>query len=310
MRVIISGGTGVIGRVLVRDLAAEGHEVIVLSRDPDAVSDFPEQVRVEKWDAHSTDGWGHLVDGAGAVVNLAGESISGGALLPKRWTDARKQRIRDSRVNAGKAIVLAVEAAQHKPGVVIQASAVGYYGSRGDEQLSEDANAGHDFLAKTTAEWEQSTEALDTMGVRRCVIRIGVVLTTKGGALPSMMLPFKLFVGGPLGHGKQWVPWIHIDDVSGAIRYLIENEDTSGIYNLTAPNPLQNRDFAKQLGAAMRRPSFVPMPSFVFKTMFGEVATIVLDGQRAVPQRLQEANYEFKFPDAQSALNHLLKQRA
>jgi uncharacterized protein (TIGR01777 family) len=301
MRVIITGGTGLIGRALSADLASDGHEVIVLSRSPERATGLPASVRAERWDARTADGWAHLADGADAIVNLAGENIGAG-----RWTEERKRRILDSRLDAGRAVVQAVEQASQKPGVVIQASGIGYYGPRGDEEITEDGLPGNDFLAQVAFRWEASTEPVEALGLRRAIIRTGVVLSAKEGAFPRLLLPFRLFVGGPLGSGRQWFPWIHLEDEAAAIHYLIENEAASGPFNLSAPNPLTNAEFSRVLGRVMGRPAFMPTPGFALRLLFGEMATLVLDGQRGVPRRLSGLGFQFRFPEAEAALRDLL----
>jgi uncharacterized protein (TIGR01777 family) len=301
MRVIITGGTGLIGRPLAASLVSDHHQVIVLSRDPARVRGLPSAVQVVHWDGRSAAGWGQLVEGAGAIVNLAGENIG-----DERWTAARRQSIRESRTNAGQAVVEAVVAAAEKPGVVIQSSAVGYYGTHGDEKLSEETPAGHDFLAQVAVDWENSTAAVEAAGVRRVLIRTGVVLAREGGAFPRMLLPFRLFAGGPYGNGRQWFPWIHLADEVGAIRFLIENRAAHGPFNLSAPSPLTNRQFATVLGRVLHRPSLLPVPAFVFRLLFGEMATVILDGQRALPSRLLQLGYTFQYPTAAAALRNVL----
>lgn len=306
MRIIITGGTGLIGRALTKDLVRDDHEVIVLSRNPDRATGLPDGTRVERWDAQTSESWGHLADSADAVVNLAGENLAGRGFLPTRWTDERKRRIGESRQGAGQAVMSAVEAATNKPNVVIQSSAIGYYGPRGDEPVTEDSEAGDDFLARLCAAWETSTASVESMEVRRAVIRTGVVLSTKGGALPRMLLPYKFFVGGPFGDGRQYTSWIHMADEVAAIRFLIENEDASGVFNLTAPNPLTNAEFGKALGRVMNRPSVMPVPGFAMRLLIGEVSTVVLDGQRVLPKRLQELGFTFQFPELEAALKATL----
>ena len=302
MRVLIAGGTGLIGTALARGLRDDGDEVIVLTRAPEkSRGRVAAGVRLEKWDGRSTEGWGPLMEEVDAIVNLAGEGIADG-----RWSAERKRRIRQSRVDAGRAIVAAVAAAAAKPAVLVQSSAVGYYGPCADEILTEEAAAGSDFLAEVCVEWEASTAEVEAMDVRRPVIRTGVVLSGEGGAFPRMTLPFRLFAGGPLGSGKQYFPWIHIDDEVAAIRFLLASETASGPYNLTAPDPLRNRDFVRLLGKTMRRPAFVPTPSFALQTIFGEMSTVLLDGQRAVPARLQDAGYEYVYSGVEDALRALL----
>jgi uncharacterized protein (TIGR01777 family) len=302
MRVIITGGTGLIGRALTVKLAADDHQVIVLSRTPERVRDLPAGVRVARWDAHSAEGWGSLADGADAIVNLAGERLAG------RWTARRKRRIRESRLNAGRAVVQAVGQAGDKPHVVVQASGAGYYGPRGDEEITEEAAPGKDFLGQLAVEWEASTAPVESLGVRRVIIRSGVVLSTAGGALPQLLLPFRFFAGGPLGSGKQWLPWIHIADEVSAISFLIENEAASGPFNLMAPDPLTNADFGRVLGRMLGRPAFVPTPAFALRLLLGEMATVVLDGQRAIPRRLLYLGFTFRFPEAEAALRDLLRK--
>lgn len=302
MRIIISGGTGLIGWALAKDLAKEGHEITILSRSPERITALPDGVRLEGWDGRTAEGWGPAADGADAIVNLAGESIAAG-----RWSDTRKQRIRDSRVNAGQAVVKAVAEAQDKPQVVIQSSAVGYYGPCGDEEITEDAPPGDDFLAHVAMEWEQSTASLGEMGVRRAILRTGVVLSQDGGALPRLLLPFRFYAGGPLGDGQQYLPWIHIADEVAAIRFLIENDRATGPFNLAAPHPLTNADFSRVLGKVLEKPARMPAPSFAMRLAFGEMSTVLLDGQRAIPRRLMDLGFDFRFPDAEAALRDLLK---
>jgi len=301
MRVIITGGTGLIGRALVADLTKDDHETIVLSRRPERAAGLPAEVRVERWDAQTAEGWGSLADGADALVNLAGENIAG------RWTASRKRRIRESRLNAGRAVVQAVELAGVKPRVVVQASGAGYYGPRGDEEVVEEEPPGSDFLGQLAIEWEASTAPVERMGVRRAVIRSGAVLSTEGGAFPPMLLQSRLFLGGPLGSGRQWLPWIHIADEVRAIRFLIENERAQGPFNLVAPYPLTSVEFNRALGRVMRRPAFMPVPAFALRLLAGEMSTVLLDGQRAIPRRLLDLGFAFRFPKAEEALRDLLK---
>lgn len=310
MRILIPGGTGLIGAALSRSLAQDGHEVILLTRDPSRrPANLPTGVRAHKWDARTADGWLDLADGADAIINLAGESIAGAGMIPSRWSAKRKLAIRESRVYAGLAVVDAVEAVAAKPKVVIQASAVGYYGQRSDDKiLNEDAKPGPDFLGETCIAWEQSTAPVEELGVRRVIIRTGLVLAMqKGSPLPLTALPFRFFVGGRLGSGNQYWPWIHLHDVIAAIRFLLENEKASGPYNLTAPTPVTNRDFAHILGRVMHRPSVFPTPAFALETALGEISTLVLDGQRAVPRKLLDLGFKFRHPDLFYALRDLLK---
>jgi uncharacterized protein (TIGR01777 family) len=243
-----------------------------------------------------------LADGAHAIVNLAGENVSGHV-----WTDEFKKKIRASRIDAGKAVVEAIKAAKKKPRVVIQASGIGYYGPHGDEELDEENAAGEDFLADVAVQWEASTEPVGKHGTRRAIIRTGVVLSREGGALERMVLPFKLFLGGPLGSGRQWFPWIHISDEVRAIRFLIEQSSASGSFNLAAPNPTTSTEFSRTLGSILKRPALLRVPEFILKIPFGEMASMLVTGQRALPKRLLEAGFVFSFPTLEGALQELLK---
>jgi hypothetical protein len=300
MKVIITGGTGLIGRALAHSLAADHHDVIILSRTPEKAGKLPAGVRAEKWDGRTAAGWGHLADGADAIVNLAGANIAA-----QRWMPARKEIILNSRVHAGQAVVEAINAAAVKPGVVVQASAVGYYGPRDATPVTEDAPAGSDFLAQVCVAWENSTAAVETVGVRRVIIRTGVVLDAAAGALPKMALPFKLFAGGPVGSGQQGFPWVHRADEIAAIRFLIEHPEAHGPFNLTAPNPPNNAQFSRALGRALHRPALMPAPGFALRLAFGEMAAVLLEGQRAAPHRLQALDFQFQFSQAETALHDL-----
>ncbi len=301
MRVLITGGSGLIGRALAANLACDGNEVIILSRRPERIIGLPAGVSVKWWDGHTAEGWSSLVSVTDAIINLAGEKIGS-----SRWTKARKHGILESRLNAGRAIVQAVESAAHKPHVTIQASGIGYYGPCGDEEITEETPPGQDFLSRVAVDWEASTAPLEALGVRQVIIRTGVVLSTAGGALPRMLLPFRFFAGKRFGSGRQWFPWIHIADEVGAIRFLIENETANGPFNLSAPAPLSNAEFNRLLGQRLRRPAIVPIPGFTLRLLFGEMATVLLDGQRAIPRHLLQLGFTFQFPEAGSALRDLL----
>lgn len=313
MRVVITGGTGLIGRALTRSLVQDGHEVVVLSRNPSKQHGvIPPNVQIVAWDGRTLTGWEQLVDGAGAIVNLAGESLAGenfAALITKRWTPEQKRRISESRLNAGSAVSQALQAVRQKPGVLVQASAVGYYGSRGNEILTENAPPGSDFAARVCIDWENSTADVEPMGVRRAVIRTGgVVLSLDGGAFPFMLLPYKFFVGGPLGGGKQWFSWIHIADEVSAIRFLIDNPKAQGAYNLTAPQALTNAEFSLILSQVIKRPAFFPTPASMLRLLFGEKAEVLLGSQHQVPVRLQELGFRWQFPTAEVALRDLFQK--
>jgi uncharacterized protein (TIGR01777 family) len=197
---------------------------------------------------------------------------------------------------------------ENKPGALLQASAIGYYGPRGDEIVTEDSSPGDDFLAKVCIDWEDGTAAVDDLGVRRVITRTGLVLTEEGGALERLKLPYKLFGGMYFGNGRQWWSWIHIDDTIRALKFLLENETAEGPYNLTSPNPARNRQFGKALGKAMNRPSYMPVPDFAMKLLVGDVATVVVDGQRVMPERLQALGFDFKFPELEPAMLDIINR--
>jgi uncharacterized protein (TIGR01777 family) len=299
MKVIIAGGTGLIGRQLTKELAQHGHEVIILSRNPEKVISVPKGVEVVAWDGVSSQGWGDLVNQAQAVVNLSGESVGGKGMFPSRLTDERKRRVRESRLFSGKALVEVIEAAEKKPQVFVQSSAVGYYGFHGDEKLNEDSPPGDDFFAEWK-DWEKVSEPVEEMGVRRVIIRSGIIFSTgSGSALNPLVLQFKLFAGGPIADGKQYISWIHEADEARAIRFLIENEDARGAYNLTAPNPATNAEVGKAIAKTLGRPYYLPAPEFAFNLAFGEVGALVTKGQRVMPERLLEQGFEFQFPEVE-----------
>ena len=307
MKIVIAGGTGLIGRQLTKELVKYDHAVVILSRNPDKVVSVPKNVQVSGWDGkNSTKELVDLINESQAVVNLAGENIGGESFLPSRLTDTRKQRIRDSRIDSTEALVNAIEEAENKPRVFVQGSAIGYYGFHDDEQLTEESPPGDDFFAEWK-DWEPVSEPVETMGVRRVIIRTGIYFSTrKGSALNRLVLPFKLFAGGPLGDGQQYFSWIHEDDESSAIRFLIEDENASGPFNLTAPNPATNRQVGKAIAKVLGRPYYLPAPEFAFNLAFGEVGALVTKGQRVMPERLLEKGFEFKFPEVEPALQDLL----
>jgi uncharacterized protein (TIGR01777 family) len=304
MRVIITGATGFIGRALTEYLVHDGYEIVVLSRNPGIKSES-NKITFIQWDPKNPSGWTNYVVGAYAIVNLAGENISAG-----RWTQKRKLTILESRLNAGTAIVEAVKRINEKPKVIVQASAIGYYGSRGDEILEESSSPGSGYLPEVAQKWELSTKEIESLGVRHVIIRTGIVLGKDGGALPRLIRPFRFFAGGPLGNGKQWFSWIHLEDEIKAIRFLVENEDLNGAFNLTAPSPLVMKDFCKVLGGVMHRPSWLKVPGLMLRLIMGEMAeALLLTGQRVLPKRLLEAGYRFSYPDVEPALTQILTLR-
>lgn len=302
MNILITGGTGQIGSELVRELSRQGHFTRVLTRNPDKTS-LPPGAEPIIWDARTHRGWGEVMEDTDWVINLAGENLGEG-----RWNTARKERILQSRLQAGQALVEAIRQSQHKPQVLIQASAVGYYGITNSAPLAEDAPPGVDSLSQICVQWEDSTKAVEEMGVRRVVARLGVVLSPAKGALARLMLPYKFFIGGPLGSGRQWLSWIHPADVTAGLLYLAQEPRARGAYNLTAPNPLTNAQFGAVLGKVMHRPHWIPVPAFVLKILVGEMSIMVLEGQRPMPYRLQELGFSFRFPYAREALEDLLQK--
>jgi uncharacterized protein (TIGR01777 family) len=246
------------------------------------------------------------VDGADVVFNLAGENIAGDSFLPDRWSDAKKQRIVSSRTDPGQALSEAIKAATNKPRVLVQASGVNFYGTGGDEILTEQSPSGNDFLAAVCRDWEGATAGVEELGVRRVVVRIGLMLAAESGPLPRLVFPFKLFGGGYFGDGDTYYSWIHEVDVIRALRFVAEQEKAVGPVNLVSPNPTTKREFSKAIGRTMNRPSWFPVPAFAMKLTLGEVATLVLDGQRAIPQRLIDFGFDFQYSSIDLALQDLI----
>ena len=296
MKVLIPGGSGYLGSALVDALLAQQHEVIVLSRSPQSVQ-APSGVRVVAWDGKTSQGWGHLAGEVDAIINLAGASIGSG-----RWTKERKTIIRSSREQAGQAILEAVDKADRKPAILIQASGIGAYGNQGDRVLDETASRGNDFLANVTEDWEASTAPVEQFGVRQVVIRTGLVTSRSAEWIQPVLLIYRWFVGGPLGSGEQWWPWIHIQDYVQAVIFLLEQEDARGIYNLVSPNPSRMKDFGKELARVLKRPYWLPAPAFAIKLVLGEMSMLILEGQRALPERLLTSGYVYQYPQLRPAL--------
>lgn len=306
MRYVITGGTGVIGTALSTSLAADGHEVIVLSRDPSKYT-LPRGVRGVKWDARTADGWSEVADGAFAIINLAGESIGGSGIIPLRgtWSNERQRRIKLSRQWAGEAVVAAVTAAAEKPRVVFQMSGIDYYPAS-DGLMTEESGRGPAFPAEVAAVyWEPATAPVEAMGVRRIIARTAPLLSLETGPLPASLLQFRLFAGGKLGSGRQWFTWIHTADAVRAIRCLTENEAARGIYNVAAPDPVTNAEFSRVLGRVMGRPSVLPVPAFALKLLLGEVSSLVLDGRRVSVDKLQALGFTFQYPTLAAALRDI-----
>jgi uncharacterized protein len=299
MKLVMTGATGLIGSVLADLLWDHHHSLSLLSRRP------PAEVNVTKkewfaWQPGVGGQWENAVNGADGIINLAGEPIAA-----MRWTGAQKERLRRSRIEGTSSLVQAVAKAKIRPKFLINASAVGYYGGRGDEVLSENSKPGSGFLSDLCVEWEEEARKAEAMGVRVVLLRTGVVLAKGKGALAKMVPPFKLFVGGPLGSGDQWMPWIHINDEVGLIQFLMENEDARGAFNATAPNPVTMAEFSKALGNVLNRPSWASVPPSVLALILGEMADMLLTGQRALPEAATKLGYKFKYPKIAGALESL-----
>jgi uncharacterized protein (TIGR01777 family) len=299
MKVTLTGATGLIGSRLVRKLKERGDQVTVLSRSPERAA---EQLGVEAvgWSAESEPAPADALAGRDAVVHLAGENVA------QRWSDNAKRRIRSSRVDGTRNLVAGLRAAEPRPRALIASSAVGIYGDRGDERLEESASVSQGFLAEVCVAWERESDAAADLGLRVVKVRTGVVLDASGGALKTMMPPFKLGVGGPVAGGKQYIPWIHADDIAGMYLAAIDNSEWTGAVNGSAPEPATNRDFSKALGRALHRPAVASVPALAIKLLYGEMAEVVTGGQRAVPARALELGYSFEHPELGEALSSAL----
>lgn len=302
MRVIVAGGTGFIGRALCRDLLLAGHEVAVLTRDASrAMGRVPQGAGVAQWSPEQPEGLPQVLSDADAVVNLSGESIAAG-----RWTPAFKQRLIDSRVNSTRTLVQAIRLANPRPKVLVNASAVGIYGDRGEEELTEASPPGAGFPAELAVRWEQAAEEARETGVRVVKLRIGIVLGEGGGALEKMLLPFRFFVGGPFGSGRQWFPWVHLDDVTGLTLHALQDERVDGALNVVAPGIVRLGEFCKSLGKVLKRPSWLPVPGFALRLVAGELGETMLWSQKVVPQIALQTGYTFRYPEVEEALRAVL----
>jgi uncharacterized protein (TIGR01777 family) len=309
MRLLIAGGTGLVGTALANALVAEGHTVSVTARHPERASSLDPRVERLAWDGRSSAGWGSRLDGADAVVNLAGETLGGtnlGEIFFQHWTASKKREMVESRLNAGQAIVEAVRAARRRPSALVQMSAVGFYGPRTDSEIDETASPGTDFLARLCQDWERSTEEVEELGVRRVVVRTGLVLSPQADLFRVILLPFRFFIGGPLGSGRQGFSWIHAADHRRALQVLVEEPRARGVYNLTAPGPISNAGLGREVARGLHRPYWFPVPGFLLRLILGEKSTLVLDGQRVVPRRLLAQGFTFQYPDIRSAVADLL----
>lgn len=303
MRVTVTGATGMLGRAAIDELLARGHEVVALTRDlARGRTALGDRAELHAWpDPKREPPPVSALEGADAVLNLLGEPVA------QRWTIDAKREIRESRVLATRSLVAGIAATpeDRRPHTLVSQSATGYYGPRGDEPVDESGQPGRDFLAEVTVQWEATaTSAVDA--VRVAVTRTGVVLSPQDGALAKMLPPFRLGVGGPVAGGRQWVPWIHLDDAVGALLHCLEDQRASGPVNLTAPNPVTNGELSRTLGRVLHRPAILPVPGLALRLMYGEMAMIVLTGQRALPARLQEQGYSFRYSELEPALRDVL----
>lgn len=332
MKIVIAGATGFVGRALTGKLSGAGHEVFVLTRSARKVvretggktliswdgpcPGFSKRVDKDRphyrfavidqyWDGKTLGDWTAHLDGADAVINLTGENIAA-----KRWTPSQKQKILSSRIDATRVIVNAIGLVSRKPALLINVSAVGYYGDAADRELTEASAQGAGFLAKTCGEWEAEARKAELFGARVILARLGPVLGEKGGMLSRMIPPFRFFIGAPMGTGKQWIPWVHRDDVTGAFLFMLEHGDLSGPVNVTSGTSVTMQEFCRRLASILRRPCWPPLPSFFLRVLMGEMAAIVLSSQKAIPQKLLKAGYRFRYPDLAAAFAAILKASA
>ena len=301
MKVLITGATGLIGRSLCRLLTNDGHIVIGVSRAGQKASGLG-VAEMYQWETLAGPPPESALDQVDAIINLAGEPIAG-----RRWSDQQKKSIRDSRVVTTRNLVEGIRLAGRKPQVLVSSSAVGFYGNRVDEKLEEASAAGRGFMSEVCQEWEREATRASDFGVRVVLVRTGVVLSSQGGALQKMLPPFKLGVGGRLGSGKQWFPWIHIADIAGIFRHTVLNSSLVGPVNSAAPEPVTNAEFTRELGRVLHRPVFLPVPEIALRALMGEMADVLFDSQRVVPTAALASGYEFEYPSIWRALEDVLR---
>ncbi len=302
MKIVMTGATGLIGKPLGERLLKMGYDLTILSRNTRAAAQRYPQSELIPWDAISEPPPSRFLEGAEAVIHLAGESVAGG-----RWNKQRKEAMRDSRIVGTRNLAESIRCCSNKPKALLTSSAIGIYGNRGDEELNEESSPGKGFLAEVGVRWEAEAEPASKAGARVVILRTGIVLSSQGGALKKMLTPFKMMLGGPAGNGRQWMSWIHLEDQVEAVLFALAQEGISGPVNLTSPNPVTNKQFARALGRALGRPALFPTPRLVLKAVLGEMAEeLLLSSQRVRPQRLQENGFQFRFPQLQEALGDLL----
>lgn len=301
MRVVITGASGLIGSRLAAALLAAGHGVVGTSRRADRLKGLPEAVEGAVWDGLDAERIAAVIAGADAVVHLVGENIGA-----RRWTESRKRALHDSRVSSTSALAEALARGDGAPRIWLQASAVGFYGDRGGEELDEESGPGAGFLADLCREWEAAGERAESAGVRRVLLRTAPVLAAEGAPLDLMARQFRLFAGGHAGSGEQWFPWIHVADEVAAIRHLLDSPEAAGPYNLVAPEALTNRRFCSTLGRVLRRPAWLPAPALLLRVAVGEMADVLLASLKVTPRRLLDQGFAFRYPEAEGALGDLL----
>jgi hypothetical protein len=301
MKILITGGTGFVGKHLTSRFVREGYEVTILSRSPKGSGEVPKGTSYLIGDPTRKGPWQEAIPNHDVIINLAGASIF------RRWSDEYKKLIRESRVSTTRNIVEGIPSNPRGPIAFFSTSAVGYYGFYGDEELDEESPPGNDFLARLAIEWEKEALKAKEKGARVIITRFGIVLGEKGGALGQMIPLFKKFIGGPIGSGQQWFSWVHIKDLAEAFVFLIEHPEISGPVNVCSPNPVKNKDLARVLGKALHRPSFMPAPGFMIKLVLGEFGSVILEGQRVLPRRLLKKGFTFQYPDIDKALQSIIQ---
>lgn len=297
MRVLITGASGLVGTELQKSFAEKGYDMLLASRSE------PKDEQHIQWTVEEGFTNAEKLEGLDAVVHLAGENVSG-----LRWTEEKKKAIRDSRVLGTRNVVDAISKLKDRPKVFVSSSAIGFYGERGDEEVTESSAAGDTFLADVSKAWEAESRRAEDAGIRTVLLRTGIILSKDGGALGTMLTPFRLGVGGVVGSGKQWMSWISMDDHISAINYAIENENLRGAVNSVSPNPVTNEEFTKTLGEVLYRPTFLPLPEFAVSMVFGEMGdALLLASTKVLPKRLTDAGFEFKYPGLKAAVEHAVK---
>lgn len=299
MKILITGSSGLIGKALQKSFSEKGYEMLLASRSE---PETPDHIQWNTDTGFANEDLSRL-EGLDAVIHLAGESVSG-----LRWTEEKKKAIRDSRVFGTRSLIETFNMLENRPKVFISGSAIGFYGDRGDDVMTETSKAGDTFLAEVSKEWEAESRRAEDAGIRTVLLRTGIVLSKDGGALATMLTPFKLGVGGVVGNGKQWMSWVALDDVVKIINFALENENLRGAVNLVSPNPVTNEECTKTLGSVLYRPTFLPLPEFAVNFVFGEMGdALLLDSTRVAPKRLLDAGFEFEFTDLKKALEHTVK---